>query len=62
MDADEQARLLCTRAIAIDHPHELDEILAQLHALLHEYIARLQAIIEQRRLRVDREHVLAKSA
>lgn len=62
MNAEEQARALCARAIAIDDPDGLDEILAQLNALLHEHIAKLEAMIEQRRLRVELECLLGKSA
>jgi hypothetical protein len=62
MDAEDRARKLCERAAASQDPDELDESLAQLNALLHEHIARLQAMIEQRRLRVDLERLLGKSA
>ena len=62
MNAEEQARALCARAIATDDPDELDEILTQLNTLLHEHIEKVEAMIQQRRLRVDLERLLDKSA
>jgi len=62
MDAEEQARSLCARAIATDDPHELDEILAQLQALLRKHLTIMEEMIEERRRRADLEHVLGKGA
>jgi hypothetical protein len=62
MNAEEQARSLCARALATDDPNELDEILAQLHALLKEHSTIIEKMIEERRLRADLQHALGKSA
>ena len=62
MNAEENARALCVRAIATDEPDQLDEILAQLSALLGEHIAIMAAMIEERLLRVGLENPLEKSA
>jgi hemerythrin len=49
MDAEEKVRALCARAAATDDADEVDEILAELRALLGEHFARLEELIEQRR-------------
>jgi hypothetical protein len=62
MDAEDRARKLCERAVATQDPGELAAILVELRALIREQLGHVEGMIQQRRLRADLEHVLAKSA
>jgi hypothetical protein len=61
MNGYDPVRELCARAAAASQPEELDEILAQLRAVVREHMARIESMIEERRRRAELEHEPSKS-
>jgi hypothetical protein len=62
MNVDDQLRGLCDRASLSRDPAEVTEILSQLRAILHQHIAGIRKLVNERRRRSELQQELSDIA